>query len=154
NLWMMRCLQEYGHVVVFLIGDFTTRIGDPTGRDRTRVVPTREEIEKNAQEFIAQVGQVLLTEPKVFEIRRNSEWFDKMSVDEFVNLLSLVTHSRLIQRDMFQRRMETSTEIYMHELLYPVLQGYDSKMLHSDLTIVGSDQQFNELMGRLFQEKF
>lgn len=154
NLWMMRHFQEHGHVVVFLVGDFTTRIGDPTGKSKTRQVPSREEIDRNAEEFIRQVGQVLLTDPAVFEVRRNSEWFDQMSVDEFMGLLSMVTHSRLIQRDMFQRRIEANHEIYMHELLYPILQGYDSYMLKSDLTIVGTDQLFNELMGRLYQEKF
>ncbi len=154
NLWMMRHFQEQGHKVVFLIGDFTTRIGDPTGKSKTRAVLTREEIEQNAQEFIRQVGLVLLTDPKVFEIRRNSEWFDKMSTDTFLSLLSLVTHSRLIERDMFQKRIRAQQEIHMHELLYPVLQGYDSYMLESDLTIVGSDQLFNEMMGRFYQERF
>jgi tyrosyl-tRNA synthetase len=154
NLWMMRYLQEHGHKVVFLIGDFTTRIGDPTGKSQTRKVIDREEIERNAEEFIKQVGRVLLTNRDVFEIRRNSEWFDKMHVDEFMSLLSLVTHSKLIQRDMFQKRIQTGSEIYLHEMLYPILQGYDSVMLNSDLTIVGTDQLFNELMGRFFQEKF
>lgn len=154
NLWMMRYLQERGHVVQFLIGDFTTRIGDPTGKTAARVVPSRADIEKNAEEFIRQVGQVLLTDPEVFEVRRNSEWFDAMGVDEFLSLVSMITHSKLIQRDMFQRRIESGTEIYMHEMLYPLLQGYDSKMLESDLTIVGTDQLFNELMGRTYQEKF
>ena len=154
NLWMMRYLQEHGHKVVFLIGDFTTRIGDPTGKSQTRKVIDREEIERNAEEFIKQVGRVLLTNRDVFEIRRNSEWFDRMHVDEFLSLLSLVTHSKLIQRDMFQKRIQTGSEIYLHEMLYPILQGYDSVMLNSDLTIVGTDQLFNELMGRFFQEKF
>ena len=154
NLWMMRYLQECGHVVVFLIGDFTTRIGDPTGRGTARTVPSRDQIDANAGEFIQQVGQVLLTDPKVFEVRRNSEWYDAMSVDEFLSLVGMVTHAQLIQRDMFQRRIETGDSIHMHEMLYPVLQGYDSKVLHSDLTIVGSDQLFNELMGRMYQERF
>ncbi|RLG10085.1 tyrosine--tRNA ligase [Candidatus Pacearchaeota archaeon] len=155
NLWMMRKLQEYGHKVVFLIGDFTTRIGDPTGRDETRPIIPEEEIEKNAQEFIKQVSMVLITDdPEVFEIRRNSEWFSKMPLDKFISLLSMVTHARLISRDMFQRRIKDGKEIYMHEIIYPILQGYDSYMLKSDLTIVGSDQLFNEMMGRFFQEKF
>jgi len=155
NLWMMRRLQEEGHKVVFLIGDFTTKIGDPTGRSETRPIIPEEEIEKNAQEFIKQVSTILITDdPQVFEIRRNSEWFSKMSTAEFISLLSMVTHSRLISRDMFQKRIEEGKEIYMHELIYPVLQGYDSVMLKSDLTIVGSDQLFNEMMGRFFQEKF
>jgi tyrosyl-tRNA synthetase len=154
NLWMMREMQDHGHIVQFLIGDFTTRIGDPTGRSKVRPVISLEDIERNAQEFIRQVSAVLRTEPEVFEVRRNSEWFGKMPTDEFLRLLSLVTHSKLIARDMFQRRISAGDEIYLHEMLYPVLQGYDSAMLKSDLTIVGTDQLFNELMGRFFQEKF
>ena len=152
NFWMMRMLQDLGHKVVFLIGDFTTLIGDPTGKSQTRPQIPREEIEKNAAEFIKQVGQVLHTDESVFEVRHNSEWFTSMSVSDFLGLLSKVTHGRLIQRDMFQKRIKDGTEIYMHEMLYPILQGYDSAMLKSDLTIVGSDQLFNELMGRFYQE--
>ncbi len=155
NLWMMRKLQEAGHKVVFLIGDFTTRIGDPTGKSQTRPVIPQEEIEKNAREFIKQVSGILITDdPNVFEIRRNSEWFDKMPLSRFLSLLAMVTHARLISRDMFQKRIQENAEIYMHEMIYPLLQGYDSYMLESDLTIVGSDQLFNEMMGRFYQEKF
>ncbi len=153
NMWMMREMQEHGHVVQFLIGDFTTRIGDPTGRSKVRPVISEAEIEANAQEFIRQASVVLRTDPKVFEIRRNSEWFGKMETSDFLKLLAMVTHSRLIARDMFQKRIAAGEEIYLHEMLYPVLQGYDSAMLQSDLTIVGTDQLFNELMGRFFQEK-
>ena len=154
NLWMQRDMQEHGHIVQFLLGDFTTRIGDPTGKSKVRPVIAPEEIERNAQDFLRQVSAVLLTDPAVFEVRRNSDWFGKMPTDEFLRLLSLVTHSKLIARDMFQRRISAGEEIYMHEMLYPVVQGYDSKMLESDLTIVGTDQLFNELMGRFFMEKF
>jgi tyrosyl-tRNA synthetase len=154
NLWMMRYFQEHGHKVVFLIGDFTTKIGDPTGKSAARKVPTAEEIDANAKHFIEQVGQVLLTDPAVFEIRRNGEWFDKMNVSDFFPLLAQVTHAKLVQRDMFQKRIREHQEIYMHEMLYPLLQGYDSYMLESDLTIVGSDQLFNELMGRFYQERY
>ncbi|MHB8244095.1 MAG: tyrosine--tRNA ligase [Acidimicrobiales bacterium] len=153
NLWMMREMQEAGHTVVFLIGDFTTRVGDPTGKSQTRPIIPREEIEHNAIEFIAQVSRVLRTEPELFEVRRNSEWWDSMSLDELMSLLSMVTHGRLIARDMFQRRLEEGSEIHMHELLYPVLQGYDSFALKSDLTIVGTDQLFNEMMGRHYQSR-
>lgn len=153
NLWMMRYFQEHGHKVVFLVGDFTTRIGDPTGKDATRTAPTDEEIQINAKRFIEQVSTVLLTDPAVFEIRRNTEWFDKMTVAEFFPLLAMMTHARLVQRDMFQKRIKEQKEIYMHEMLYPLLQGYDSYMLESDLTIVGNDQLFNEMQGRLYQEK-
>ena len=153
NLWAMRQMQEFGHKVVFLIGDFTTRIGDPTGKSKTRPVIPQEEIEKNAECFIEQVSGILRTDESVFEIRRNSEWYAGMELQDFLGLLSQVTHGRLIARDMFQRRLESDSEIYMHELLYPILQGYDSVMLDSDLTIVGSDQLFNEMMGKFYQEK-
>jgi tyrosyl-tRNA synthetase len=153
NLWMMRALQECGHVVVLLIGDFTTRIGDPTGKSQTRRQIDRSDIEANSSRFLEQVGRILLKDPEVFEIRRNTEWYDRMSLDGFMGLLSMVTHSRLIQRDMFQKRIAEQSEIHMHEILYPVLQGYDSVELDSDLTIVGTDQLFNELMGRFFQER-
>ncbi|HEX9897288.1 MAG TPA: tyrosine--tRNA ligase [Dehalococcoidales bacterium] len=153
NLWMMRELQELGHKVVFLIGDFTTTIGDPTGKSKTRPTITEVDIKKNSQEFISQVSRVLLTRPEVFEVRRNSEWFSKMSITEFVSLLSMVTYRKLISRDMFQNRIENDSDIYMHEMIYPVMQGYDSVMVNSDLTIVGTDQLFNEMMGRFFQEK-
>ncbi len=154
NLWMYRELQEQGHKVVFLLGDFTTQIGDPTGRSKTRPVLSKDEIEKNAEEFMRQVKMVLLDDAAVFEVRRNSEWYDKMSPGELLSLMSTVTLDRLLSRDMFQKRMKESLPIYTHELIYPILQGYDSVMLKADLTIVGSDQLFNEMMGRFFQEKF
>lgn len=153
NLWAMRELQDAGHKVIFLVGDFTTRIGDPTDKSQTRPQIAREQIERDAEDFIRQVSTILRTEPDVFEIRRNSEWWDPMPLDRFMTLLSHVTHSRLIQRDMFQNRIARNSEIYMHELLYPVLQGYDSYELESDLTIVGTDQEFNELMGRFYQQR-
>lgn len=153
NLWMMRYLQECGHKVIFLIGDFTTRIGDPTGKSQTRRIIPPEQIEANARQFIEQVGLVLRTDPAVFEVRRNSEWYDPMPLGRFFDLLSMLTYQRLIQRDMFQKRIAASREIFMHEMLYPVLQGYDSVMLEADLTIVGTDQLFNEMMGRFYQER-
>ena len=153
NLWAMREMQEQGHRVIFLIGDFTTRIGDPTGKSKTRPKIDPEQIERDAQGFIKQVSEILLTDPAVFEVRRNSEWWEPMSVDRLMELLSLVTYAKLIQRDMFQRRIAQDSEIYMHEMLYPILQGYDSYELDSDLTIVGTDQLFNELMGRFYQER-
>src|SRR3989344_5734687 len=137
NLWLMRYLQECGHKVVFLIGDFTTRIGDPTGKSEARKEIPQKDIEKNAKDFIKQAGTGLLTKPAVFEIRPNSEWFRKMRVEEFIKLLAQTTHAKLIQRDMFQKRIAQNKEIHMHEMVYPILQGYDSYMLKSDLTIVG-----------------
>ncbi|MDY0008560.1 MAG: tyrosine--tRNA ligase, partial [Bdellovibrionales bacterium] len=136
NLWLMRYLQTLGHKVVFLIGDFTTRIGDPEGRLDARPVIPREEIDRNAEEFILQAKMVLrFDDPDLIEIRRNSEWYDKMGLDEFIKLTSMVTHASMVSRDMFQMRIDSGRELYMHEMLYPVLQGYDSVMVKSDLTI-------------------
>ncbi|MEV6285690.1 tyrosine--tRNA ligase [Kribbella sp. NPDC051770] len=153
NLWMMRGLQDLGHTVVFLLGDLTTRIGDPTGRSETRPVLTPEEIEVNAAAFLEQVSLVLRTDPAVFEVRRNSEWYDAMDVATLLGLFSHVTQAQLMARDMFRARVAAGREIALHELTYPVLQGYDSFALRSDLTIVGTDQLFNEQLGRHFQQR-
>lgn len=154
NLWMYRKLQELGHKMIFLIGDFTTQIGDPTGKSKARPIIPLEEIKKNAQAFIKQAMMVLHNDPNLVEIRGNAEWCDKMSAKELLSLMSMVTHDRLIARDMFQKRIKEGREIYEHELVYPILQGYDSVMLEADLTIIGSDQLFNEMIGRFLQEKF
>lgn len=155
NLWVMRRFQEDGHKVIFLIGNFTSKIGDPTGRNKARKMLTDEEIEHAAEEFVKQVSSVLITDDsEVFEIRRNAEWFGDMPLADFIGLCSMTTHAKLVSRDMFQKRIAAGDEIHMNELLYPLLQGYDSVMLDSDLTVVGSDQLFNEMMGRFFQERF
>lgn len=155
NLWMMRKFQDLGHKVIFLIGDFTTQIGDPTGKSKTRPIIPKEEIEKNTLEFIKQAKMVLrFDDPNLLEIRRNSEWFEKLPTVEFLRLMSMITHARLISRDMFRKRIENELDIYGHEMVYPILQGYDSVVLKSDLTIIGSDQLFNEMLGRFYQEKF
>lgn len=153
NLWMMRYLQDLGHRVVFLLGDLTTRIGDPTGRSETRPVLTPAGIDANAASFLDQISLVLRTDPAVFEVRRNSEWYDAMDVATLLGLFSQVTQAQLMARDMFRERVAAGREIALHELTYPVLQGYDSFALDSDLTIVGSDQLFNEQLGRHFQQR-
>jgi tyrosyl-tRNA synthetase len=153
NLWMMRHLQEQGHRVVFLLGDTTTRIGDPTGKSDTRPLLSPEAIDSNAAALLEQVGIVLHTDPELFEVRRNSEWFDAMPITELLSLFSMVTHAQLMSRDMFRDRIADGREIALHELTYPVLQGYDSFAMDSDLTIVGSDQLFNEMMGRHYQQR-
>ena len=153
NLWMMRQLQDLGHRVVFLLGDLTTRVGDPTGRSETRPVLTPAQIEVNAASFLEQVSLVLRTDPEVFEVRRNSEWYDAMPIAELLGLCAQVTHAQLMARDMFRSRVAAGREIAAHELVYPVLQGYDSFAMRSDLTIVGSDQLFNEQLGRHFQQR-
>lgn len=153
NLWLMRRLQDDGHTVVFLLGDLTTQVGDPTGRSDTRPVLSKEAIETNAQAFLDQVSAVLDTDPAVFEVRRNSEWFGRLSIPDLLGLFSMTTHAQLMARDMFRDRIAAGREIALHELAYPVLQGYDSFAMASDLTIVGSDQLFNEMMGRQYQQR-
>lgn len=153
-LWRIRGLQEAGHKAVIILGEFTTRIGDPTGKDITRPVLTAEVIRRNVSALKKQLGLILLTDAQHFEFRSNTEWHGKMKEWDFLNLAAMVTHSRLIERDMFQERMKKGKEIAMTELLYPLLQGYDSVAIKSDITIIGSDQLFNEHFGRFFQEKF
>lgn len=153
NLWLMRELQEQGHKVVFLIGDFTTQLGDPSDRDKARPRLEQGRIQRDAAIFEQQVRQVLLTDPHLFEVRRNSEWWSKISAGQLLEMAARVTHSRLISRDMFQRRLASGQELQMHEMLYPLVQGWDSVELKSDLTIIGSDQLFNETMGRSLQEQ-
>lgn len=152
-LWKIRALQDAGHKAVIVLGDFTTQIGDPTGKSKTRPVLSLAEIKKNIQSIRKQIGKVLRTEPQFLEFRKNSEWGNKMKARDFLQLLSSVTHAQLINRDMFQKRIQENAEIFMHELLYPILQGNDSVAIKSDITIIGSDQLFNEHMGRFFQEK-
>ncbi|MBI2020977.1 tyrosine--tRNA ligase [Candidatus Giovannonibacteria bacterium] len=154
NYWKMREFQEMGHKIIFLIGDFTTTIGDPTGKSKTRPEINEVEIKKNAKDYLRQAAKILINKPKLLEVRRNSEWFGKMKLGGFLSLLKKITHSRLMERDMFQDRIKKQEDIYMHETMYPILQAYDSVMLKSDLTIIGSDQLFNELIGRKYQEIF
>jgi len=154
NLWMYRRLQDLGHKVVFLLGDFTTTIGDPTGKSRTRPVLTPTQIESNASAIQREVLSILRNEPALLEIRRNSEWYEAMSAHKLLSLLTMVTQERLAARDMFRKRQAEGASIYMHELVYPVLQGYDSVVLEADATIIGTDQLYNEMMGRWLQEKF
>lgn len=154
NLWKIRALQEEGHKAVVLLGDVTAQIGDPTGRTKARPVLSEKEIRKNAVSLEKQTGKILLRDPALLEVRRSSEWYDKLGVAGFLKLLSMATNARLLERDMFQKRMKAGEEIREHEVVYPILQGYDSVALESDLTVIGSDQLFNEHMGRHYQEKF
>lgn len=153
SLWKMRALQELGHKAIILLGDVTTSIGDPTGRTEARPALSRRVISQNIKAIDKQIRSILLTDARVFELHLSSEWYSKMKLADFLTLFSSVTHARLIERDMFQKRIAKGQEIYMHELMYPVFQGYDSVALRSDLTIIGSDQLFNEHLGRFFQEK-
>ena len=146
----LRQFQELGHQAVLIIGDYTTRIGDPTGRSDTRPVLTEAEIESNASTYLDQAFRIL--DPKKTEVRRNGEWFAKMSFLDCLRLARHMTVARLLERDDFSKRHESGTPISVVEFLYPLLQGHDSVMIDADLEIGGSDQLFNNLVGRILQK--
>lgn len=148
----MRQFQDMGHTVVFLIGDFTARIGDPTGKSKTRPPLSQQEIEENTQTYFKQVGRIL--DSTKMEVRYNSEWLGKLSMQDMVQLCSKVTVARLIEREDFANRLEHNQPIGFHELLYPLMQGYDSVALKADVELGGTDQTFNLLMGRFLQEQY
>jgi tyrosyl-tRNA synthetase len=148
----MRQLQDLGHTVIFLIGDFTSMIGDPSGRNTTRPPLTREQIEANAQTYYAQASLVL--DPERTEIRYNSEWSDALGARGMIQLASRYTVARMLERDDFTKRYKAGTPISVHELLYPLMQGYDSVALKSDLELGGTDQKFNLLVGRALQAEY
>ncbi|MCL5436308.1 MAG: tyrosine--tRNA ligase [Candidatus Dependentiae bacterium] len=148
----LRLFQELGHRVVLLIGDFTTLIGDPTGRSKTRPPLDAETIAKNAETYLAQVGRVL--DLSRLTIRHNAEWLDKLSSRDWVKLCAKVTLARIIEREDFVKRMRENQPIGFHELLYPLMQGYDSVELRADIELGGTDQTFNLLMGRHLQEQW
>lgn len=147
----MREFQKRGHTIVFLIGSFTARLGDPTDKSDSRKLLTKEEVAENAKEYLNMVSRVLDTENNI-EIVYNGDWYDKMSVDDFIRLMGQTTVARMLERDMFQKRIEDGKGIGLHELVYPLLQGYDSVVLKTDLTVIGNDQTFNELQARPLME--
>jgi tyrosyl-tRNA synthetase len=148
----MRQLQDIGHTVIFLIGDFTAMIGDPSGRNTTRPALTREQIEANARTYFEQASLVL--DPARTEIRYNSEWSDPLGARGMIQLASRYTLARMLERDDFTRRFKGGVPISVHELLYPLMQGYDSVALKSDLELGGTDQKFNLLVGRHLQQEY
>jgi tyrosyl-tRNA synthetase len=148
----MRQLQDLGHRVIFLIGDFTASIGDPSGRNSTRPPLTREQIEANAQTYFKQASLVLDAERT--EIRYNSEWSDPLGARGMIQLASRYTVARILERDDFTKRYKGGMPISVHELLYPLMQGYDSVALESDLELGGTDQKFNLLVGRELQREY
>ncbi len=148
----MRQLQDLGHTVIFLIGDFTTLIGDPSGRNTTRPPLTREQIEVNAQTYYRQASMVL--DPAKTEIRYNSEWGDSLGSRGMIELAAKYTVARMMERNDFHDRFKSGTPISVHEFLYPLMQGYDSVALKSDLELGGTDQKFNLLMGRHLQAEY
>jgi tyrosyl-tRNA synthetase len=148
----MRQLQDLGHTVIFLIGDFTSMIGDPSGRNATRPPLTREQIEANARTYYRQAALVL--DPTKTEIRYNSEWSDPLGARGLIELAAKYTVARMLERDDFTKRFKANTPISVHELLYPLMQGYDSVALKSDLELGGTDQKFNLLVGRALQTEY
>jgi tyrosyl-tRNA synthetase len=148
----MRQLQDLGHQVIFLIGDFTSMIGDPSGRKSTRPPLTREQIEANAQTYYRQASLVL--DPARTEIRYNSEWSDPLGARGMIQLAARYTVARMMERDDFSKRFKAGTPISVHEFLYPLMQGYDSVALKSDLELGGTDQKFNLLVGRALQSEY
>ncbi len=148
----MRQLQDLGHTVIFLIGDFTSMIGDPSGRNTTRPPLTREQIEANAQTYYKQASLVL--DPDKTEIRYNSEWSDPLGARGMIELAARYTVARIMEREDFSRRFKSGLPISVHELLYPLMQGYDSVALKSDLELGGTDQKFNLLVGRALQAEY
>jgi tyrosyl-tRNA synthetase len=152
-LKIVRQFQEWGHKAVIIVGDYTARVGDPSGRNKLRPQLSEAEIDANARTYVGQIGKVLLTDPKHLEVRFNGEWLAKMSMMDVIRLLGRKTVAQLLTRDDFAKRFEAGTEIFMHELFYPFLQGWDSVEINADLEMGGNDQLFNNLVGREFQEQ-
>ncbi len=148
----MRQLQDLGHTVIFLIGDFTSMIGDPSGRNSTRPPLTAEQIKANAETYRAQAEKIL--DPAKTELRYNSEWSDPLGARGMIQLASRYTVARMMERNDFHDRFNAGTSISIHEFLYPLMQGYDSVALKSDLELGGTDQKFNLLMGRHLQQEY
>ena len=148
----LRHFQQLGHQVVFLIGDFTSLIGDPTGRNVTRKPLTREQVNQNAETYKAQVFKIL--DPEKTEVRYNSEWLGKLGYEDTIRLAAHFTVSQMLERDDFHKRYQAEQPISLHEFLYPVMQGYDSVALEADVELGGTDQKFNLLCGRELQRHY
>src|SRR6476659_1942240 len=147
----LRQFQELGHTAVLIIGDFTAQVGDPSGKSATRPRLSKEEVEAYATTYVEQASRILLEEP--LEIRRNSEWLGTMGIEDVLRLAARTTVARMLERDDFARRYRDGVAISVMEFLYPLLQGWDSVMVRSDVELGGTDQLFNNLMGRTLQEQ-
>ena len=148
----LRQFQELGHQIVLIIGDFTARIGDPSGRSKTRPMLSMDEVRENARSYAEQVFKILNKEKT--EIRYNGEWFDKMTFEQVIRISSKYTVARMMERDDFKKRYDSNQPISVAEFLYPIAQGYDSVMVKSDVEMGGTDQLFNLLVGRKMQEEY
>lgn len=151
-LTKMRQLQDMGHEILFLIGDFTGMIGDPSGKNETRLPLTRDQVNQNAETYCKQVFKVL--DPHKTKILFNSEWMDKFTAVDMIKLAATHTVARMLERDDFHKRYHSGHSIAIHEFLYPLIQGYDSVAMHADIELGGTDQKFNLLMGRELQKHF
>lgn len=150
NFFLLKKFQQLGHKIIILIGDFTAQIGDPTGRTKTRKALTKKEILENCKNYKKQIGKILDFNLKKnpAELKFNSQWLNKLKMEDILKLASNFTHGQMIKRNMFQERLKMKKEIYLHEFLYPLLQGYDSVALNVDAEVGGTDQTFNMLIGR------
>jgi len=147
----MRQFQDMGHKAVLIIGDYTARIGDPTGQNTTRPMLSPEQIEQNAQTYLDQAGKILDTAPEKLEVQPNSEWLADLRLADIIKLTGSMTVARMLERDTFELRYKAGDPIGIHEFLYPLMQGYDSVMIRSDVELGGTDQTFNNLVGRDLQ---
>ncbi|MCH8120701.1 MAG: tyrosine--tRNA ligase [Planctomycetes bacterium] len=150
----MRQFQDLGHKAVLIIGDYTARIGDPTGQNATRPILSPEQIQENAKTYFEQAGKILDTTEAKLEIRYNSEWLEKLTLMELIQIAAKKTVAQMLQRDTFKKRLQANVDVYTHEFLYPLLQGYDSVMVESDVELGGTDQTFNNLVGRDIQRAY
>ncbi len=150
----MRQFQDLGHKAVLIIGDYTARIGDPTGQNSTRPILSAEQIEENAQTYFEQAGKILDTSEGKLETRYNGEWLAKLTLIELIQLAAKKTVAQMLQRDTFKKRLQAEVDVYTHEFLYPLMQGYDSVMIKSDVELGGTDQTFNNLVGRDIQKGY
>jgi tyrosyl-tRNA synthetase len=150
----MRQFQDLGHKAVLIIGDYTARIGDPSGQDTTRPMLSPQQIEKNAKTYFQQAGKILDTSKDKLEVRYNSEWLEKLTLIELIQLAAKKTVAQMLQRDSFKARLRADEDVYTHEFLYPLMQGYDSVVVKSDVELGGTDQTFNNLVGRDIQRAY
>jgi len=150
----MRQFQDMGHKAILIIGDYTARIGDPSGQNTTRPVLSPEQIEQNAKTYFKQAGKILDTSAEKLEVRYNSEWLEKLTLMELIQIAAKKTIAQMLQRDTFKKRLQADVDVYTHEFLYPLMQGYDSVMIESDVELGGTDQTFNNLVGRDIQKGY
>ena len=150
----MRQFQDLGHKAVLIIGDYTARIGDPTGQNSTRPILSPEQIEQNAKTYFEQAGKILDTSEDKLEVRYNGHWLEKLTLMELIQIAAKKTVAQMLQRDTFKKRLQAEVDVYTHEFLYPLMQGYDSVMIESDVELGGTDQTFNNLVGRDIQKAY